>query len=119
MSRANADYHREYTRNWKLAHPAHVRLSNVKTNGDRTPTYVSWYNMKSRCNNPNANDYKYWGGRGISVCLRWESFANFLDDMGERPEGLTLDRVDNDGDYEPGNCRWATWKEQRANRRTN
>lgn len=83
-----------------------------------TPTYVSWSSMKERCNNTNHIHYKNYGGRGITVCERWDLFVNFLEDMGERPEGTTLDRYpDKDGNYEPGNCRWATWQEQNKNRR--
>lgn len=74
--------------------------------------------MLSRCYNSHEAGFKNYGGRGIAVCERWHSFKNFLADMGERPAGKTLDRFpNNDGDYEPGNCRWATPKEQKANQR--
>lgn len=80
----------------------------------KTPTYISWAEMITRCENPKKKNFKYYGARGISVCERWRhSFQNFLADMGPRPEGQTLDRWPNrTGNYEPGNCRWATWKEQ-------
>jgi hypothetical protein len=81
------------------------------------PTYSSWTNMKNRCLNPNHAAYPLYAGRGIRICERWlHSFDNFLADMGERPPGKTLDRVNNDGHYEQGNCRWATWVEQIRNR---
>jgi hypothetical protein len=74
--------------------------------------------MLSRCSNPNIESYPDYGGRGISVCPQWRDFAVFLADMGECPEGLTLDRVDNNKDYMPGNCRWATYSEQLNNTRS-
>ena len=86
-------------------------------NGKPSPTYISWRDMKARCQNPNHEHYEYYGGRGVEVCERWQNFANFLADMGERPPGKTLDRINNDRNYEPGNCRWATPKEQAQNRR--
>jgi hypothetical protein len=73
--------------------------------------------MRDRCNNPNNTTFSYYGGRGIKVCERWNDFTAFIADVGERPAGLTLDRIDNDRGYEPGNIRWATMKEQYHNRR--
>lgn len=79
--------------------------------------YSTWKAMKARCFNPKNRGYRHYGGRGIRVCKRWMKFENFLADMGERPAGLQIDRIDNDGNYEPGNCRWATPLENALNTR--
>lgn len=84
-----------------------------------SPEYTAWVGMKGRCNNPNRREYKHYGARGIKVCERWiNSFTNFYKDMGVKPSAKhSLDRIDFNGNYEPGNCRWATSLEQRANQR--
>ena len=84
-----------------------------------TPTYRSWSSMRSRCLTPSDEHFPAYGGRGISICARWNLFENFLADMGERPKGKTLDRIDVNGDYKPSNCRWATATEQGRNRKIN
>lgn len=80
-------------------------------------TYEVWLSMRRRCDNKNNRAYPYYGGRGISVCAEWNNFANFLNDMGDIQDGLSLDRIDNDGNYCKANCRWSTRAEQNRNTR--
>lgn len=120
--------------NLKLVYPTSLRSGDTKSCGCLkgkvprvdghgmvgTQEYRAWSHMKSRCLNPKDGSYQYYGARGISVCERWFDFRNFFRDMGRAPtSNHSLDRIDNDGNYEPGNCRWATIKEQRRNKRDN
>jgi len=89
------------------------------TRAFRSRTYRAWVGMRSRCKYQYLDSYPRYGGRGIAVCDRWRSFDAFLADMGEAPAGTSLDRIDTNGHYEPGNCRWATGAEQNANKRSN
>lgn len=102
--------------------PDHLFLAAnaLTTHGQiNTPAYRSWMAMRRRCNGRNTDKWPSYGGRGIVVCDRWNDFSAFVEDMCPRPEGTTLDRINNDGNYEPGNCRWATTAEQNRNQRSN
>lgn len=95
-----------------------LKIEKLTTHGKSySRTYDIWAHMLQRCNNKRHKAYKYYGGRGIKVCKRWLKFENFLEDMGKKPKGLSIDREDNDGNYDKKNCRWATSSEQARNRR--
>lgn len=96
-----------------------IKDTHTKHGKTHTHEYVAWMNMKRRCCDENIRQYKDYGGRGISVCNRWlKSFNNFIEDMGEKPSSYhSIDRINNDGNYEPGNCRWATKEQQAINKR--
>ncbi|MBT6048755.1 MAG: hypothetical protein HOG49_18290 [Candidatus Scalindua sp.] len=87
--------------------------------GEVSSTYNSWRSMKRRCNCLTGKNWRNYGSRGITYCARWDKFANFLADMGEKPEGFSLERENNDGDYEPNNCSWISLAQQANNKRTN
>lgn len=103
----------------KQCQPCAAKKANTTHGMASSQIYQIWFNVLRRCNDPRRSEFYLYGGRGIRVCKRWEKFENFLADMGERPEGMSLDRKDNDGDYKPSNCRWATAEEQARNKSTN
>lgn len=119
-------YQKQYNHYYKNCKPCHRGITK-RDRDDKGPTYTTWRAMMDRCTKPDHKSYHNYGGRGIKVCERWRTYANFLADMGERPEDppewegaiayWTLDRIDVDGDYTLWNCRWATWKQQANNRR--
>lgn len=99
--------------------PIHGHARGPSLDLGRSPTYSSWAAMKQRCLNVNCSGYKDYGAKGITVCERWLTFANFLEDMGERPPNTSINRINNLKGYEPGNCEWATDQQQHANQQHN
>lgn len=113
---AAADLRAGKSKQCTVCHNKENALKNTVHGMHKSKTYRIWKSMLQRCNNPKCTAYARYGGRGITVCDRWRNFENFLEDMGIQPPGLTLDRTNNNGNYEPSNCRWVTHKENCNNR---
>ena len=111
-----ADLRAGKTKQCSICHNRENVKNNTLHGRHKDPIYKTWTSMVQRCTNPNVKFYYRYGGRGIKICDRWLDFKSFIEDMGERPDGMTIDRINNDGNYEPTNCHWVTHKDNCNNR---
>lgn len=116
---SNRSLRKGATQSCGCLHKEQLSERNATHRSSSTKEYYIWNNMRERCSSPKNNHYKYYGGRGIKVCKRWLDFSNFIADMGYAPEGYSIERINNDGDYEPSNCKWIPMSEQAANKSNN